>query len=505
LSLAIDGNDRPIFAMRAGEGESQLQAGDFGAGVGNLLRAARAQEPKDQPVPATGLVRIEGKLHAVGVSRLAPEHNAWAPPTPDPMAALLLARKLDAEVLQQIGIDYGLPGLSDVTGGSGAAFLPLVGADGESLGGLTWQATQPGDELWHATWPVLALGTLAIVAALLSFQQVARLVLRRIAANAARLTRSEARLSAVFNQVADAVLTTDAAGRIVSANPATLVLFGLSGAGVEGRGLGELLLEDMPTGEWLARRGAGAQTPAERHCLARRADGRRFVCDVSVTPLAEGAFNGFVVVLRDLSQGQGAAAMLNTLAAGVLAVDAGRNLLRGNSVGDRLLAAADALRLNEGRITCARPQDDAELERAIAQVIAQSDGTGDEVRFVQVERPGGKRPLAVLVGRLPADLASGQPPAAVLYVRDPEATLTVPAELLIRAFRLSPAESRVVAELVGGKSPQEVAVELELSLNTVRNHLKQAFRKTGTSRQSELVSLVLGTTALMPARPAHNA
>jgi len=501
-SLAIAGDNRPIFSMLAGESERQLTPGDFGQGIDTLLRNARQQAPKSQPVPAVGLTRIDGALHAVGVSRLSPEHNTWAPRTPDPAAALILGRKFDTEVLRQIGADYGLRDLGDVASGGGSAFLPLTGPDGESLGGLAWRAAQPGNELWLATWPVVAVTTLAMVGALLLFQRVTRLVIARIAANAAELARSEARLSAVFNQVGDAVLTTDATGRIVTANPATAALFAANGTRLAGRVLDELLLEEMPAEQWLAKRGASEPAARERHCLAQRGNGRRFVADVSVTRLVEGAFNGYVVVVRDIAEQRGAAAMLNTLAAGVLAVDAQRNLLRGNSVGDRLLATAEGISLKDGRIVCWRPQDEVELGRAIDRALAASEPAEHNVAFVQIERPDGKRPLALLVGRLPADPASGGLPAAVLYVRDPDASLSVPPELLIHAFRLSPAESRVVAELVGGKSPQEVAVELELSLNTVRNHLKQAFRKTGTSRQSELVSLVLGTATLLPARPA---
>ena len=58
-------------------------------------------------------------------------------------------------------------------------------------------------------------------------------------------------------------------------------------------------------------------------------------------------------------------------------------------------------------------------------------------------------------------------------------------------------EARVVVELVKGKRPQEVADELKVSLNTVRNQLKQIFSKTNTGRQSELISLVLSSAAFV--------
>ena len=42
-----------------------------------------------------------------------------------------------------------------------------------------------------------------------------------------------------------------------------------------------------------------------------------------------------------------------------------------------------------------------------------------------------------------------------------------------------------------------MADDLNVSLNTVRNQLKQIFSKTNTGRQSELISLVLSSAAFV--------
>lgn len=51
-------------------------------------------------------------------------------------------------------------------------------------------------------------------------------------------------------------------------------------------------------------------------------------------------------------------------------------------------------------------------------------------------------------------------------------------------------ESAIVMSLRDHHDPFQVALELDLAISTVRSHLKHAFRKTGTSRQSELLQLV---------------
>lgn len=59
-------------------------------------------------------------------------------------------------------------------------------------------------------------------------------------------------------------------------------------------------------------------------------------------------------------------------------------------------------------------------------------------------------------------------------------------------FDLTPAEARVARGILFGKSLQEIAQEHSVSPETTRTQLKAVMAKTGTSRQSELASL-LGT------------
>jgi DNA-binding CsgD family transcriptional regulator len=60
-------------------------------------------------------------------------------------------------------------------------------------------------------------------------------------------------------------------------------------------------------------------------------------------------------------------------------------------------------------------------------------------------------------------------------------------------FDLSPGEVRVALKLQTGHSVAQAAEELGISVTTVRTHLAQIFRKTGTSHQGQLISLLKGT------------
>ncbi|MEX2697355.1 helix-turn-helix transcriptional regulator [Rhizobium mongolense] len=62
--------------------------------------------------------------------------------------------------------------------------------------------------------------------------------------------------------------------------------------------------------------------------------------------------------------------------------------------------------------------------------------------------------------------------------------------LLIRAFGLTNAESRLASLVASGQSLEDVAALLSISKETARNQLKAVFAKTKTHRQAELVAML---------------
>jgi len=72
-------------------------------------------------------------------------------------------------------------------------------------------------------------------------------------------------------------------------------------------------------------------------------------------------------------------------------------------------------------------------------------------------------------------------------------------------FDLSPAESRLVAELASGTTLAAAASRCNIQLSTARAYLEQVFRKTGCHRQAELVGLLAGLTQVSPCTPRDQA
>jgi DNA-binding CsgD family transcriptional regulator len=98
-------------------------------------------------------------------------------------------------------------------------------------------------------------------------------------------------------------------------------------------------------------------------------------------------------------------------------------------------------------------------------------------------------------------LLAGQDPFAALFFFDPETSVALRRDILSSSYGLTSAEADVAELLAQGNELKEIAKRNKVSLNTVRNQLKSIFAKTNTSRQAELVSLLLSGPAKENLRP----
>ncbi len=167
-----------------------------------------------------------------------------------------------------------------------------------------------------------------------------------------------------------------------------------------------------------------------------------------------------------------------------------------NETATRILSAGDGLRLEGGRLI-AEPAASDERLQALLAAAGNDERAGATQARLTLER-GQRAPLQVLV--FPAGQAPpgpGPQAGAAIFLCDPERHIQMAPAALAQLYGLTPAESRLAGLLVSGTALTEAAVELGVSHQTVRTHLKRIFTKTGTKRQAELVGLLLsGVEAL---------
>lgn len=127
---------------------------------------------------------------------------------------------------------------------------------------------------------------------------------------------------------------------------------------------------------------------------------------------------------------------------------------------------------------------------------------GDVVQTVfTIDCADGDRPINGVLTSVPSEwkLLGPEPAAALLVIDDPAAGETLPDEVLVSQYRLTPREAQFARVLVRTQALKQCAAELEISQETARRHVKSVFEKTRTHSQTQLIHLLSRhpATALM--------
>jgi DNA-binding CsgD family transcriptional regulator len=143
-----------------------------------------------------------------------------------------------------------------------------------------------------------------------------------------------------------------------------------------------------------------------------------------------------------------------------------------------------------GRLMLTDMRADALLAEALA---ARRNGVEPVVSSIPIAA-GDETPPVVLhllpVKRAAHDIFSG---VGWICVAVPVIPNAVPgAQVLQALFDLTPAEARVARAIAAAKKVEDLAAELGVSRETVRNQLKTVLAKTGVRRQVELANLLAG-------------
>ncbi len=193
---------------------------------------------------------------------------------------------------------------------------------------------------------------------------------------------------------------------------------------------------------------------------------------------------------------------LDAIAMGILIVDDGARLVHANAAGQRIIELDDGVSVHGGLIRLHDPEQDTALRRIVRSALAKArTGAIPPGEALSVTRPSGREPLPLLAGTLwhstPRQIGGLDRPLAMLFVSLPEEPQEAPADLLQRLFGLTLAEARVCERLVQGRALKDIAEDLDITIDTVRVHLKNVFAKTGVNRQAELIAKIMATPVWM--------
>ncbi len=191
--------------------------------------------------------------------------------------------------------------------------------------------------------------------------------------------------------------------------------------------------------------------------------------------------------------------VLDRLHVGVVIADATGKATSISAAAERLLSARDGLLLQNGRLRAESGCEDKEFQAAFRGALQRASSDAPEsARGLSLTKRSGARTLGVMIRPV---VSGAKATSVAIYIRDCGAAPEVESEFVRQIFDLTPAEAAVTRRLTAGLSLEDTATALDISRNTARAHLRSIFSKSGITRQTELVRLVLNSAVILGGRP----
>lgn len=191
------------------------------------------------------------------------------------------------------------------------------------------------------------------------------------------------------------------------------------------------------------------------------------------------------------------AGAIDRMLVGMVMIDESGTMIKTNATADEILAARDGIRVAAGSLEVNYGQENRKFQRLLRQSVMAHRGTATVgTEAMSITRPSGKARLGLLIRTIPLSEWSEdnrRRPACVIFIRDPERKSQASLDMVRQLFDFTPAETELALQLANGLTLDESAVELGISKNTARAHLRAIFSKTGVTRQAKLVRMLLGS------------
>ncbi len=176
--------------------------------------------------------------------------------------------------------------------------------------------------------------------------------------------------------------------------------------------------------------------------------------------------------------------LLSCIRMPVMLVDASGRMLASNQAARALVD--QARKASGGKPGITLPGLSAEQFSTIVRRACRPGDKGGG-SLMQVSPGSPYPPLQVMATPVAANPTIGShQPAALILVHGPQAADSG-SHLLQQIFGLTPAEARLTRLILEGRSPGDAAIQLHVSVSTIRTQLSAVLKKTGAQRQSDLV------------------
>jgi DNA-binding CsgD family transcriptional regulator len=199
---------------------------------------------------------------------------------------------------------------------------------------------------------------------------------------------------------------------------------------------------------------------------------------------------------------QGYARLVDAVPTPLILTDRYAKVLQINQAADSVLAQGRTLAIHRGVLTAGTQAKERQIHgllayKSLSEAIeraAQDDvALGQRGIGIALEAPGESPVVAYVLPLQASPIRSAFHSGAVaVFLSTRKHSRPVMDSLLATLFDLTPAEARIVPEVVRGAGVKEIAKNLCVSDNTVKSQLKCIYEKTGTNKLTQLAALVHG-------------
>jgi PAS domain S-box-containing protein len=263
--IIIDGDNGFDYSLHDGEAATIDPARILTPAVLRLIGLARDGEI-GRARATSGLATIDGEIQFVGAMRIsnAPEDASAAS-----LKVLLLATALDEDSIVELSRGSGLAEMSITPPGTPARAnaIPLIAADGTSLGSVAWAVDTPGQKVFDKAFVLIVLATPALIGLAWVFVRRARDTVLIVIERERALRRERERAGRYLSIVGSIVVALDKSGRIEMINDRGCRLLGRTSEELLGcEWVKDFVAEDEQdeVREFLEELASGAHNEAER-------------------------------------------------------------------------------------------------------------------------------------------------------------------------------------------------------------------------------------------------
>jgi PAS domain S-box-containing protein len=183
-------------------------------------------------------------------------------------------------------------------------------------------------------------------------------------------------------------------------------------------------------------------------------------------------------------------AALDLLRCAIMLTDANGGIVYLNRSAEDVLNRGSSVRSRHNIVRATRPAANLQLSAALKLAARADVQTGNAGWIVRLSDDDALPVMAHVLPLARTEHQNGLEASAVaaIFIRDGDDS-SENARLVAATHSLTPAEARLLSCILAGRNLSEATTELRVSTATVKTQLKSIFRKTGVSRQSELILL----------------